>query len=282
METKLISGTALSARLREDLKKETAALPKPPKLAVILVGDDPASVIYVTRKKKQAESVGIEMDLYHLSPVVTQDALVAFIQDLNQDERVDAILVQQPVPKHLDADLILQTVAPEKDPDGLTSDNLGRLFSGHPRLIPCTPLACMALIREAGVNTDGLHAVIVGRSRLVGKPLAQLLLDAQCTVTLAHSHTKNLAQLTQTADILIAATGKAGLITAEHVKKGAVVIDVGISRTEDGKIAGDVLAEQVKGIASALTPVPGGVGPMTITMLLHNVIQIAKKKKQPT
>lgn len=274
METLIIDGKKLAADIQADIKKQVQKCERAPALAVVLVGDDPASLIYVRNKKKQAEAVGINTPVFHLSPVITTDALIAFVKELNENEQIDGILVQMPLPAHIDSDAVLEAVSPLKDADGLTTSNLGRLFVGKPALNPCTPMACMELIKSVQKDIGGLNAVVVGRSRLVGKPVAQLLLDANCTVTQAHSRTKNLAEICKSADILIVAVGKAGLIKKSFVKEGAIVIDVGINRKDDGKIVGDVNFNQMQGIAKAVTPVPGGVGPMTITMLLKNTLQI--------
>lgn len=274
METLIIDGKKLAADIQADIKKQVQKCERAPALAVVLVGDDPASLIYVRNKKKQAEAVGINTPVFHLSPVITTDALIAFVKELNENEQIDGILVQMPLPEHIDSDAVLEAVSPLKDADGLTTSNLGRLFVGKPALNPCTPMACMELIKSVQKDIGGLNAVVVGRSRLVGKPVAQLLLDANCTVTQAHSRTKNLAEICKSADILIVAVGKAGLIKKSFVKEGAIVIDVGINRQDDGKIVGDVDFAQMVGIAKAITPVPGGVGPMTITMLLRNTLQI--------
>ncbi len=278
MTAKIIDGKALATEIRKKLANQIAGYERAPRLAVILVGDNPASQIYVHHKTTAATEVGIQSDTYQLSPVMTQDALISFIEELNQNPEVDAILVQLPLPAHMNADEVLDTIHPDKDADGLTSRNLGRLFAGYPAIKPCTPLACMALIKQALPDTDGANAVIVGRSRLVGKPLAQLLLEAQCTVTQAHSHTRDLKNVCRQADILVAATGRTGLIRGDFIKPGAVVIDVGINRTAEGKVTGDVVFEEAELVAGAITPVPGGVGPMTVTMLLQNVIDIFLKK----
>lgn len=274
----MIDGKKCAADIKEKLKKKVQSFDRAPKLAVILVGNNPASQIYVRHKRKAAEEVGIEVDVYDLAEVMTQDALISLIRELNVNETVDGIMVQLPLPNHIDSYAVLEEIDPDKDVDGLGSRNLGKLFSGRPGLVPCTPLACMELIKQVKPKLDGLEAVIVGRSCLVGKPVAQLLLDAQCTITQAHSHTRDLAEVCQKADIVIVAVGKAGLITKKHVKKGAVVIDVGINRLENGKICGDVDFDSVSEVAGAITPVPGGVGPMTVAMLLKNVVSVYEKK----
>ena len=278
MKTKIIDGKKLAATIRMQLKERVSQFPRAPKLAVVLVGDNPASQIYVQHKMKSAAEVGIEVDLFHLSPVLTQDSLIAFIRELNQNETVDGIIVQLPLPAHLDSFTVLENINPEKDVDGLCSSNLGKLFTGRPGLVPCTPLACMELIHQVCPNLEGLQAVIVGRSCLVGKPVGQLLLENQCTITQAHSHTQRLAEVCKTADILVVAAGHPHLIGRDHIKTGAVIIDVGINRNQDGKICGDVDFDAVQGIAGAITPVPGGVGPMTVTMLLSNVVKVYVQK----
>lgn len=278
MDTQIIDGKKIAAEMRAQLKTVIQTLPKKPHLAVILVGDNPASVLYVNHKVKAAEEIGVFVEVHQLSPVMTNDALISFIHDLNKDEDVDGILVQLPLPAHLKSDLILQEIDPQKDIDGLHYVNLGKLFVGQPGILPCTPQACLALIKSVCPDLEGLNAVVVGRSNLVGRPLAQLLLDENCTVTQAHSKTKNLAQITASADILVSATGQAHLIKREYVKEGAVVIDVGISRLPDGKLSGDVDFQNVLGKAGFITPVPGGVGPMTIAMIFQNIVQIVQKK----
>ena len=278
MKTKIIDGKKLASDIRHKLKEQVARLPRAPKLAVVLVGDNPASQIYVRHKMKAAADVGIEVDLFHLSPVLTQDALISFIRELNQNETVDGIIVQLPLPTHLDSFQVLETIDPDKDVDGLCSSNLGKLFTGRPGLVPCTPLACMELIRQVCPNLEGLRAVVVGRSCLVGKPVGQLLLESQCTITQAHSHTKELADVCRTADILVVAAGHPHLIGREHIKPGVIIIDVGINRNQDGQICGDVDFAAVQGVAGAITPVPGGVGPMTVTMLLQNVVKVYVEK----
>lgn len=280
MKTEIIDGKSLALEIQEGLSQKIKTFTRPPKLAVVLVGDDPASHIYVRNKAKAAEKVGISAETFCLSSVLTQDALVSFIQDLNQNPDIDGILVQLPLPKHINENLVIEAIDPKKDVDGLSTRNLGRLFVGQPCIVPCTPLACMELLRKTQKNTDGLNAVIIGRSRLVGKPLAQLLLSAQCTVTQAHTHTRDLPALCRTADILVVAAGKQGLVRRDFIKPGAIIIDVGINRDSDGKVCGDVLFDEVNGVAGFVTPVPGGVGPMTVTMLLKNVVDIYLKKEQ--
>jgi len=279
MKTKIIDGKAIATDIRGQLKKTVASLLKAPCLAVVLVGDNPASQIYVRHKMKAAEEVGIKVNLYALAPVVTEDALVSFIGELNQNPDIDGIIVQLPLPKHLDSYRVVESIDPDKDVDGLCSRNLGKLFTGRPGLVPCTPLGCMELIKSVRTKLDGLKAVIVGRSCLVGKPVGQLLLESQCTITQAHSHTKDLISVCREADILVVAAGVPHLITKEHIKPGAIVIDVGINKNKDGHIVGDVDFNAVLGVAGAITPVPGGVGPMTVAMLLSNVVKVCVQKK---
>ena len=279
IKTKIIDGKALSQKIMEELKSKVSSFPSAPCMAVVLVGDNPASQIYVRHKMKVAEEVGIQVKLFSLAPVLTEDALIDFIHNLNADDSIDGIIVQLPLPKHMDSYRVVESVDPEKDIDGLCSRNLGKLFTGRPGLVPCTPLGCMALIKSVVPKLDGLRAVIVGRSSLVGKPVGQLLLEEQCTITQAHSHTKDLESVCKEADILVVAAGKPNLIQKNHVKSGAVIIDVGINRNPDGHIVGDVDFAGVQGIAKAITPVPGGVGPMTIAMLLSNVVKVYVQKK---
>ncbi|MBQ9738360.1 MAG: bifunctional methylenetetrahydrofolate dehydrogenase/methenyltetrahydrofolate cyclohydrolase FolD [Alphaproteobacteria bacterium] len=280
METQIIDGKALAIEYQEKIKTQVAKMNRTPTLAVILVGNDPASEIYVRHKRQVAERVGIISELFQLSPITTEEALIAFIQELNANDKVDGILVQLPLPKHINADAVIEAIDPNKDADGLTSANLGHLFVGTPNLVPCTPMACLALIKTVCPILQGKNVVIVGRSKLVGKPLSQLLLDENCTVTQAHSKTVNLKKVCREADILIVAVGKPNLITKSFVKKGTIIIDVGINRLKNKKIVGDVEFDKMIGHVSAITPVPGGVGPMTVTMLLQNTVQIAQKRQK--
>lgn len=280
METQIIDGKALAIEYQEKIKTQVAKMNRTPTLAVILVGNDPASEIYVRHKRQVAERVGIISELFQLSPITTEEALIAFIQELNANDKVDGILVQLPLPKHINADAVIEAIDPNKDADGLTSANLGHLFVGTPNLVPCTPIACLALIKTVCPILQGKNVVIVGRSKLVGKPLSQLLLDENCTVTQAHSKTVNLKKVCREADILIVAVGKPKLITKSFVKKGAIIVDVGINRLKNKKIVGDVEFDKMIGHVSAITPVPGGVGPMTVTMLLQNTVQIAQKRQK--
>ncbi len=278
VKTKIIDGKKMAAAVYADLKKRIETFAIKPKLAVLLIGDNPASQIYVKRKQKVAAQIGVDSELYQLSPVTTTDAVVSFIQELNQDPALDGILVQLPLPNHLDTDAIINAIDPAKDVDGLHPANLGRLFVDTAGIVPCTPLACMRLIKSVCAHLVGKKAVVIGRSRLVGRPLGQLLLNESCTVVQAHSKTKNLSALCRTADILITAAGCPDLVRPKDVKRGAVLIDVGINRLPDGTITGDMRQKGMFGIARAVTPVPGGVGPMTVAMLMYNVVEIHEKR----
>lgn len=274
MSAVLINGREIAAHLTDDLKKQISTLSTPPGLAVILVGDDPASQIYVSSKQKICGTVGITSHVYRLSAMATASELNTLIDTLNDNDMVHGILLQLPLPKHLEPAMFLERIKPHKDVDGLHPANLGLLMSGRPRFIPCTPQGVMHLIHTVAPHIAGMHAVVVGRSVLVGKPVAQLLLNAHATVTHTHAQTRDLADITRQADILVVAAGKPGLITRHHIKQGAIVIDVGMTRVE-GKLHGDVLCDDVAEIARAITPVPGGVGPMTIAYLLKNTINAA-------
>ncbi|MBQ8557538.1 MAG: bifunctional 5,10-methylenetetrahydrofolate dehydrogenase/5,10-methenyltetrahydrofolate cyclohydrolase [Alphaproteobacteria bacterium] len=278
INTQIIDGKKMALQIENDLATEISTFKTKPGMAVILVGDNPASIIYVNHKKKAAEKIGINAQIFHLSPVMTQDALISFIKELNNNPEIHGIIVQLPLPKHISEDAVLDTIHPDKDIDGLHPINMGNLFIGRPNLVPCTPLACQLLLKSVCPDLVGKNAVVIGRSRLVGKPMTQLLLSEQCTVTQAHSKTVHLAEVCQNADIIISATGSAGLIQKSFVKKGAILIDVGIIRNADKKIVGDVVFEDMIGLAGAVTPVPGGVGPMTVAMLLANVVKAYKKQ----
>ena len=288
METKtakILDGKALAAKIHQELTTEISQLqPKisrPPGLAVLMVGDNPASAAYVRNKEKACAKVGIASFNRHFPQETTQTELEAVIQTLNQDERVDGILVQLPLPDHLDAVALLHQITPEKDADGLHPLNLGKLVRGDKGLRSCTPAGVMRLLDEHSIPLAGKKAVVVGRSILVGKPLALMLLEANATVSVAHSHTKDLQAITKEADILIAAVGRSQFINAEMVNKGAVVIDVGINRITDAngksRLVGDIDFESAKRVASYITPVPGGVGPMTVAMLLQNTVSSYSK-----
>ena len=277
METIRLDGRVLAGHIQQQLRSEVVNLPHKPHLAVILVGESAASALYVNMKTKAADVIGIQTSVHTLPMQTTTQDLVAFVENLNRDSRIDGILVQLPLPKHIDSNMVIEAIDPKKDADGLTSKNQGGLMTGYPTLLPCTPLGCLRLIQQARADLSGLNAVVVGRSRLVGRPMAQLLLNENCTVAQAHSYTKNLAELCAHADILVSATGVRGLIKRDFVKPGAIVIDVGISKTDDGHLAGDVDGS-VWGVAGWLTPVPGGVGPMTVAMLMSNMVNIVKHK----
>ena len=275
--TLLLNGFELAKQCRAELAERVKAMSRAPKLAVILVGDNPASAIYVRNKEKAAAEVGVESLVYRLDSA-TQEELTALIEQLNADETVDGILVQMPLPAPLNEQEILQTINPAKDVDGFHPLNLGKLLIGEPAPVACTPKGCMRLIRLAKQDLTGLHAVVIGRSVIVGKPMAQLLLNANCTVTTAHSKTRDLPALCRSADIVVAAIGKPKTVKADWIKDGAIVIDVGINRLEDGKLCGDVDFEACFDKCAAITPVPKGVGPMTIAMLLENTVEAAQSK----
>jgi len=277
----IIDGKAFAAKLRAAIALEVAALPYQPGLAVVLVGDDPASRVYVANKAKQTMEVGMRSFEHRLPADTTQDKLLALVQSLNADPAVHGILVQLPLPKHLNADAIIAAISPAKDVDGLTVTNAGLLAAGLPGLVPCTPLGCVLLLQDVLPDLTGLHAVVIGRSNLVGKPIAQLLLQQNCTVTMAHSKTRDLPALCRNADILIAAIGRPEMIKGDWVRPAATVIDVGINRVPGAegktKLVGDVDFATAEKIAGKITPVPGGVGPMTIACLLRNTLTAAKR-----
>ncbi|NCC22753.1 MAG: bifunctional methylenetetrahydrofolate dehydrogenase/methenyltetrahydrofolate cyclohydrolase FolD [Alphaproteobacteria bacterium] len=280
----VIDGKGLSAKLRSNVADEVAAMSVKPGLAVILVGDDPASQVYVANKVKACREAGIESFENLLPENAREEEIAAVIENLNANPSVDGILLQLPLPGHLDEDRLIQMIAPDKDVDGLTIANAGRLFAGLPGLVPCTPQGSLALIKSVREDLTGLDAVVIGRSLLFGKPMAQLLLGENCTVTTAHSRTKNLADVCRRADVLVAATGRAQMVKGDWIKPGAIVIDVGITRIPhpsiEGKtkLVGDVDFEGATTVAGAITPVPGGVGPMTIAFLLANTVKAAKRR----
>lgn len=277
MAATIIDGKTIAKDLRAALAQEVQSLETPPGLAVILVGDDPASHVYVGNKIKACEQVGIQSFESRLSGEATQEEVLAEIQRYNNNPAVHGILMQLPVPDHLDSDFLVQSIAPEKDVDGLTFINQGKLIAGDTSgLVPCTPQGSLRLIKTIKDDLSGLHAVVIGRSLLFGKPMAQLLLQENCTVTQAHSRTKNLEEICKSADILVAAVGRPKMVKGEWVKDGAIVIDVGINRLDTGKLCGDVDYDSALNKAGAITPVPGGVGPMTIACLLANTIQAYK------
>ncbi|MCS7234602.1 MAG: bifunctional methylenetetrahydrofolate dehydrogenase/methenyltetrahydrofolate cyclohydrolase FolD [Armatimonadota bacterium] len=275
----ILDGRALAARIRDEVRREveafTARHGTSPALAAILVGDDPASALYVRNKARAAGQVGIRSETFHLPAHTTQGELLELVDRLNGREDVHGILPQLPLPEQLDPEAVFDRLDPRKDVDGLSPYNMGRLSLGRPQLVPCTPLGVLELVRSTGVRLAGARAVVVGRSNLVGKPTALLLLAEHATVTLCHSRTRDLAGHTRQADVLVVAVGRPGLVTAEMVKPGAVVIDVGITRQGD-RIVGDVDFEGVRQVAGWLSPVPGGVGPMTVAMLLRNTLEAAR------
>lgn len=275
---KIIDGKALAAEIRADLKEKIEKCERKPGLAVVIVGDDPASRIYVRNKIKACGELGIRSYSYELPVSSSQQEVEELLDKLARDEEVDGILLQLPLPKHLDADAATAHIPFEKDVDGFSSKNLGLLMQNKQRISACTPSGVMKLLKKEGIELSGKHAVIIGRSETVGKPMAMLLLNANATVTVCHSKTKNLVEVCKTADILVACVGKAGFVTEDMVKDGAVVVDIGINRDANGKLCGDVDFERVKNKVSYITPVPGGVGPMTITMLMYNTYLIANKE----
>ncbi|HAI25984.1 bifunctional methylenetetrahydrofolate dehydrogenase/methenyltetrahydrofolate cyclohydrolase [Lactococcus lactis] len=277
----LIDGKALAAKMQAELKVKVDKLKEAdnvPGLAVILVGEDPASQIYVRNKARQATAIGLNSSVVRLPETVSEQELLDLIEQYNQSEQWHGILVQLPLPEHISEEKVLLAIDPEKDVDGFHPMNMGRLWSGNPLMIPSTPAGIMEMFREYNVELSGKRAVVIGRSNIVGKPMAQLLMMADATVTIAHSKTENLRELTKEADILVVAIGRDRMIKAEDVKEGAVVIDVGMNRDEDGKLHGDVDFDEVKDVASLITPVPGGVGPMTITMLMEQTVRAASRK----
>ena len=281
MSSAIINGKEIGQEIRKSVEVRVNALKQQgitPGLAVILVGDNPASKTYVANKQKSCEAIGMFSELIKMPEDTTQDALLDQIRDLNNRQDIHGILVQLPLPKHIDEDAVIATISPEKDVDGFSPVSVGKMMLGQDTYLPCTPFGVMKLLEHSGIDVAGKHAVIVGRSHIVGKPMGQLLLQKDATVTYTHSKTPDLPSFTKQADILIAAVGRENFITKEHIKPGAVVIDVGINRDENNKLCGDVNFADVDGIASHITPVPGGVGPMTITMLLENTVQSAEKK----
>ncbi len=271
-----IDGKAISQRIKDELKEQAAALKKQGMkitLAVIQVGNDPASTVYVRNKKKGCEYIGIESLSYELPEETTQQELLSLIGELNRKEDVSGILVQLPLPAHIDEDKVIRAIDPKKDVDGFHPQSVGALCIGQPGFVSCTPAGIIQLLKRSSIEIAGKECVVLGRSNIVGKPMAVLMLRENATVTIAHSRTRDLKEVTKRADILIAAVGKPKMITADYVKEGAVVIDVGINRDENGKLCGDVDFESVEPLCSAITPVPGGVGPMTIAMLLNNCLE---------
>ncbi|MBQ8269083.1 MAG: bifunctional methylenetetrahydrofolate dehydrogenase/methenyltetrahydrofolate cyclohydrolase FolD [Clostridia bacterium] len=277
-----MDGKLVSAYVKENVKQEVEGFIKDtgvtPALAVVVVGNDPASAVYVRNKHRACLAVGIASYEYALPEETTESELLALIRDLNQKPEIHGILVQLPLPRHISEEKVLLAIDPKKDVDAFHPTNVGRLVAGNYDFLPCTPAGVMELLRYYKTEIDGKHCVILGRSNIVGKPMAHLMLEANATVTVCHSHTKNLADITRQADILVVAIGKAEFVHADMVKPGAVVIDVGINRLPDGALAGDVATREVEAVASAITPVPGGVGPMTIAILMKNTLTAAKKQ----
>lgn len=272
----IIDGKMISAQIKDELKEKVAKLKGEGvqvTLAVIQVGNDPASTVYVGNKKKACEYIGINSLAYELDENTTQEELLALVNKLNADPGVNGILVQLPLPKHIDEDTIIRTISPDKDVDGFHPQSVGALSIGQKGFVSCTPAGIIELLKRSGIEMEGKECVIIGRSNIVGKPMALLMLRENATVTVCHSKTKNLKEVAKRADILIVAIGKPRFVTRDYVKEGAVVIDVGIHRNEDNKLCGDVDYDDVKDIVSAITPVPGGVGPMTIAMLMNNCVE---------
>ncbi|MFA8438837.1 bifunctional methylenetetrahydrofolate dehydrogenase/methenyltetrahydrofolate cyclohydrolase FolD [Pueribacillus sp. YX66] len=280
MTAQIINGKELSQKKREEMKIEVETLRKQgitPGLAVIIVGTDPASQTYVRGKQRACEEIGIQSLLIEMKESTTEAQLIAKIDELNKEDSIDGILVQLPLPSQINEQAIIEKISPNKDVDGFHPINIGRMMTGQDCFLPCTPHGIIEMVKSKQIDIEGKHVVVVGRSNIVGKPVGQLFLNEHATVTYCHSRTNDLKAYTSQADILIAAAGKQHLIQGEYVKRGATVIDVGIHRLENGKLTGDVNFDEVKEKAAYITPVPGGVGPMTITMLLHNTIQSAKR-----
>ena len=284
MTARIIDGKSIAKELRESLAPRVAALKEQgitPGLTVIVVGDDPASAIYVRNKERACVKLGMNSQVLRFPAETTQEEILNTVRLLNQDNSVHGILVQLPLPRHIDEQAVLRAIDPDKDVDGFHAMNAGRLMNGEPGFVACTPKGVMRLLEVSGVELDGKNAVVVGRSNIVGKPMALLLLQKNCTVTIAHSHTKDLTAVTRSADILVVAVGRVGFITGDMIKPGAAVMDVGINRV-DGKVVGDVDFESAKEVASCITPVPGGVGAMTIAMLMENTVEAAENYARRT
>ncbi|EEK71625.1 MULTISPECIES: bifunctional methylenetetrahydrofolate dehydrogenase/methenyltetrahydrofolate cyclohydrolase FolD [Bacillus cereus group] len=276
----IIKGNEVAEKKRAQLKEKVVKLKEQgivPGLAVILVGEDPASRSYVKGKEKGCEQVGIYSELIELPETITEERLLAEIDRLNGDDRINGILVQLPLPKHIEEKAIIERISPEKDVDGFHPISVGRMMTGQDTFLPCTPHGILELVKETNFDISGKHVVVIGRSNIVGKPVGQLFLNENATVTYCHSKTQNIKELSKLADILIVAVGRPKMVTADYIKEGAVVIDVGVNRLETGKLCGDVDFDNVLDVAGYITPVPKGVGPMTITMLLHNTVESAKR-----
>ena len=275
----LIDGKAISTQIKDELREEVAQLKEKgivPCLAVVQVGNDPASSVYVNNKKKACTYIGIDSLSYELEENVSEEELLKLVNDLNENPKVNGILVQLPLPKHIDEEKVIHAITPEKDVDGFHPETVGNMCIGSKGFLPCTPAGVIQLLKRSNIDIEGKECVVVGRSNIVGKPMALLLLRENGTVTITHSRTRDLKEITKRADILVAAIGKPKFITREYVKEGAVVIDVGIHRNEDNKLCGDVAFEDVIDKVSAITPVPGGVGPMTIAMLMNNCVETVR------
>ena len=280
MTAQIINGKEIAASVRQEIRKEVEELKEKgfvPGLAVILVGDNQASQTYVRNKEKACLDLGMHSVLIKKPATLSQEELIENINELNQDDSIHGILVQLPLPNHINEKAIIEAISPEKDVDGFHPINIGRMMTGQSAFLPCTPYGVMVMLQHINYNLEGKHVVVVGRSNIVGKPQGQLMLNANATVTICHSKTKDLAYYTKQADVIVAAVGKRNTITADHIKEGAVIIDVGMNRNDEGKLCGDVDYEGVLDKASYVTPVPGGVGPMTITMLMKNTVQSAQK-----
>jgi methylenetetrahydrofolate dehydrogenase (NADP+)/methenyltetrahydrofolate cyclohydrolase len=282
---KLIDGKAIAQKIKDDIKKKVSSMKTKPGLAVVLVGENPASKVYVNMKEVACSEVGFYSEKYKLDEKVSEAELLELVNKLNKNDKIHGILVQLPLPKHINEAKVLETISPKKDVDGFHPVNMGNLLIGTNHLVPCTPKGALKLIESTGEKIEGKHAVVIGRSNIVGKPIAQLLLQKNATVTICHSKTKNLPEVCSQADIIVAAIGRPKMITKDYVKKGVIVIDVGINRIEDKTkpkgyyLCGDVDFDNVKDKCSFITPVPGGVGPMTIAMLMRNTLIAAKKQQ---
>ncbi|UCZ54610.1 bifunctional methylenetetrahydrofolate dehydrogenase/methenyltetrahydrofolate cyclohydrolase FolD [Bacillus shivajii] len=280
MSATVISGKELAKKKREELTHEVEGLKGKgvtPGLAVILIGEDPASQSYVRSKQKSCKEIGVHSELYELPESTTQEELLERIDALNKAEHIHGILVQLPLPDQISEDAVIEAIDPNKDVDGFHPSNIGKMMIGQETFLPCTPFGIVEMIKSKEIEIEGKHVVVVGRSNIVGKPVGQLLLNENATVTYCHSRTKNMKEMTRSADILVVAVGRAHFLDADAIKEGAVVIDVGVNRNDEGKLVGDVVYDNAKEVASYITPVPGGVGPMTITMLLHNTVESAKR-----
>ncbi len=282
MVAKILDGKQIAKEYRQRLKNQVNDLKEygfTPKLSVILVGNDGASQSYVKSKKKAAEKIGMISEIIHLDESTSEEVVLSELNRLNNDDTVSGILVQVPLPKQVSEQKVLEAINPEKDVDGFHPINIGKLYIDEQTFVPCTPLGIMEILKHADINLEGKNAVVIGRSHIVGQPVSKLLLQANATVTILHSHTKNMNAHLKQADVIVSAVGQPGLVTKENVKKGAVIIDVGNTPDENGKLKGDVAYDEVKEIASAITPVPGGVGPLTITMVLNNTLLAEKLRR---